>query len=173
MRRLGIDPGRRRIGLALTDEEGRLALPLRTLETAGRPKAAADEIALEVERSGIEEIVIGLPLNLDGTEGDASRRARAFGALVAARVEVPISFWDERLTTAMAERSLAAMGLDGRARRKVVDQSAAALLLQSYVDAKTEASWLGDRMDADALPAIEPPARPRGRGRARGRGRVR
>jgi putative Holliday junction resolvase len=82
-------------------------------------------------------LVVGLPLRLDGTEGEAARRARAFGEVLGAAFGVEVAFWDERLTTVAAERSLSEMGRRGTKRREVVDQSAATILLQGYLDANT------------------------------------
>ena len=164
MRVLGIDPGQRRIGLALSDEDHRLALPRETVTRGKSDADAAKAVLAAVVDEEIERIIVGLPLRLDGTEGAAARSARRFGAALEALVEVPITFWDERLTTAFAERSLQSIGVRGSARRKVVDQSAAALLLQSYLDAQSETSWGDEHIEADAVHA----ERRRGRGRSRG-----
>lgn len=91
--------------------------------------------------------MVGLPLRLDGGEGEAARRARVFGAALAEAMEMDVVYWDERLTTVAAERSLREMGKRGSKRRAVVDQSAAAILLQGYLDAKKGGTWsdLDDR----------------------------
>lgn len=169
MRWLAIDPGRRRIGLALSDEDGRLALPHKTVERRKDGKVAADEVAQAVRDAEVGEVVIGLPLDMDGTEGNAARRARAFGALVEARVDVPVVYWDERMTSMAAQRSLGELGLRKERKKAVLDQAAAALLLQSYLDARTKSTWDDNQIDAfvDAGPAPGAPRRGR-RGRGRG-----
>lgn len=145
MRILGVDPGERRVGLALTDEDGEMAFPFKTVQRRpGKEAEAAEAVAAEAREHGVTRIVMGLPLHLDGREGTASRRARRFGALVEERAGVPVVFYDERLTSAAAERSLRSLGVRGTRRRDVVDQSAAALLLQGYLDQGRGATWADD-----------------------------
>jgi len=140
-RAVGVDPGRKRIGLAISDarDDARLALPLTTVQRQKSDAAAVKQIvdALQPHLDGAEVsvFVVGLALRLDGTEGEAARRARAFGeALEETGAEVV--FWDERLTTVSAERGLGELGVRGAAQRRVVDQAAAAILLQSWLDAQ-------------------------------------
>lgn len=144
MRRLGVDYGERRIGLAVSDDEGRMALPLETVEHRGG--GGIDVVARRARERAVEAIVVGLPLMMNGREGTSARRARAFGDALARRTGLPVVFWDERWTTAAAERSLSEAGIRGARRRRVVDQSAAALLLQSYLDAPVAGA---DGPDAD------------------------
>lgn len=128
---LGIDLGSRRIGVAVA--AGRLATPI---ETLGRSTDQDDarRIATIARERGASRVVVGLPIRLDGTAGPAAESAHAFaGALRAEGIDVVL--WDERLTTVEAERSLAAAGTRGRARRAVVDTVAASVILQSYLDA--------------------------------------
>jgi putative Holliday junction resolvase len=134
VRRLGIDPGDRRVGLALSEPGLNVACPHKTIEHTGLKQAAA-RIAEEIRENEIQEVVIGLPLRTDGRPGEAARRARQLGELVQEMTGVKVVPWDERMTTAAAHRSLAAAGVRGKRRRKVVDQAAAALILQSYLDA--------------------------------------
>ncbi|NOY94610.1 MAG: Holliday junction resolvase RuvX [Deltaproteobacteria bacterium] len=137
MRRLGVDPGSVRVGLSFMDEGAPLVVPIGTVEVVKKDVAAATrEVAEVAKRRGAEEVVVGLPLSLAGREGIAARRARRFADSLQAQLGVPVVLWDERLTTAQAERGLRELGVGGRARREVVDQAAATLLLQSYVDAK-------------------------------------
>ncbi|MCA9612442.1 MAG: Holliday junction resolvase RuvX [Polyangiales bacterium] len=134
---LGVDPGRARIGLALSDEaSGRLALPFGTVVGGADSKAAAKRVKEALVEVEISELVVGLPLRLDGSEGESARRARKLGDAIGKVLGKTPHYWDERLTTALAERGLKEVGLDGRARRKVVDQSAAALILQGWLDAR-------------------------------------
>lgn len=140
-RAVGVDPGRRRVGLALADDgEGTLALPFRTIERGGDDVEAAVHVARAI-REGLGEhplgaLIVGLPLRMDGSEGEAARRARRFGELLAARLETEAVFRDERFTTVAAQRGLRELGRASRDQRDVVDQSAAALLLQGYLDAQ-------------------------------------
>jgi len=134
MRILGIDPGARRVGLAVCEGEPRLALPHATLKVKGAADAVA-QIVLAVQAFEAERIVIGLPLAMSGAEGQAAREARRLAGAVGRRTGVEVVMWDERLTSSAAERSLREGGMNGVDRRKVVDQVAASLLLQSYLDA--------------------------------------
>lgn len=112
-----------------------VACPHATIEHATR-KEALERVCAAALAADAEELVVGLPLRLDGREGEAARRARRLAQALEARLGLPVVLWDERLTTAAAERALIEQGLDGRERRKVVDQVAATLILQSFLDAK-------------------------------------
>ena len=138
---VGIDPGAARIGIAISDEEGAIAFPRETVSARGGDDDAARRVCEALTDEEISFAVVGLPLRLDGTEGEAARRARAFGAAIGRTMGVAVVYWDERLTTVAAERSLREMGRRGRKQREVVDQSAAALLLQGYLDAKNGGKW--------------------------------
>jgi putative Holliday junction resolvase len=134
---LAVDLGERRIGLALSDPSGTLASPFRTLEVSGDPdrdRLAVVDAAREAEA---QVIVVGLPRSLSGREGPAARRARAeASALAEVAGEIKVELHDERFTTRDAERALGAAGHRGRDRRARVDAAAAAIILQSYLDAK-------------------------------------
>jgi putative Holliday junction resolvase len=133
-RRLGVDHGSKRVGLALSDEEGRLARPFETLVRDAPPAAVAARVVERAAAEEVVEIVVGLPLGLEGQEGASARGARAFARLLEQATELPVVLWDERLTTAEAERALDAMGVRGKRRKALIDQVAASLLLQSYLD---------------------------------------
>lgn len=134
MRVLSLDIGTVRIGVAISDPEGRMAFPVETL--AARPEAAAvARIAALVDERAIARVVAGLPLDLGGREGAAVRRTRRFLRNLASAVAVPIDEWDERLSSAAAEQSLVEAGVRRARRREVVDQVAATLILQSWLDA--------------------------------------
>jgi len=136
MRRLGVDPGSARVGLSFMDEGAPIVVPIGTVEVNKDLARAAREVA-EVARSrGVDEVVVGLPLSLSGQEGIAARSARRFASMLEAELDVPVVLWDERLTTAQAQRGLRGLGVSSKAQRNVIDQAAATLLLQSYVDAK-------------------------------------
>ncbi|MGD8861685.1 MAG: Holliday junction resolvase RuvX [Myxococcales bacterium] len=150
MRVLGVDPGARRIGVAVSDEDGVLASPVRTLEVRGGAAGlsrALDSLARIVRDQQASEVVIGLPLKLDGREGEAARRARRFASGLEGRVDVRVVLWDERMTTLQAERALREGGVRGGRQRQVVDQVAAAVILQSYLDARRERDGHGDAVD--------------------------
>jgi len=141
MRVMGIDPGSKRIGVALSDPLGVLAQPLATVER-GSDKETVDRI--RVALGGVEPkmIAMGLPLRLDGTEGGSARKARALGELLREAFGVPVQMWDERMTTAQAQRVIASAP-KGRASADpgARDRVAAAIILQSFLDAQRD-SWL-------------------------------
>jgi len=134
VRVVALDLGTRRIGVAVSDPTGTLASPYQVLDRSGDPAADHAAIANIVAEMGAELVVVGLPLSLNGTEGPAAQQARAEAELLVAALPVPIELHDERLTTVAADRSMQRSGKGGRARRKVVDQAAATVLLQSWLD---------------------------------------
>ncbi|MEU5883973.1 Holliday junction resolvase RuvX [Spirillospora sp. NPDC047279] len=130
--RLGVDVGSVRIGVARSDPGGILASPL---ETVKRGKGDLDRLAELVTEHEAVEVVVGLPTSLSGREGPAAEGARRFAAGLAAKLPPEsVRLYDERLTTVTAESGLRAGGVHGQARRKVVDQAAAAVLLQAALD---------------------------------------
>ena len=135
MRALGVDPGSRRIGLALSDEERIIASPLETVQVVSREHAAR-EVAARVAEHEVTQIVVGHPLRLDGSEGEAAKLARWFADRLRALTRVPVELWDERLSSAGAQRALSSAGLSAKQQRGKVDRVAAAMLLQSYLDAQ-------------------------------------
>jgi len=133
MRYLGLDLGRATIGLALADDVLRTARALRTLR---RRNEAEDLAALKraAEEYEVGLAVLGLPLNMDGTEGPSARLARAFAPRVEGALGVPVELFDERLSTFEAEQRLGALGFSSRQRRDKVDAEAAAVILQGWLD---------------------------------------
>ena len=134
---LAIDYGSRRIGLAVSDAEGAFAFPAGFLERRGEPQDLAALRELAAER-GIVEIVVGLPIHLDGREGPEARAARAFAAALGRATGLEVSMFDERWTSREAERALAQAGGSPRRRRGTatqgrVDATAAALLLRTWL----------------------------------------
>lgn len=129
---LGLDLGQSRIGVAVSDPDRRVAVPLGTIRTGAPEDVKA--IAALVKEHAVEEIVVGHPLSLSGRKGEAADHAEKFAAALRNVLDIPVALEDERLTTAQAERELAAAGVRGRRRREVVDQAAAAVILQSYLD---------------------------------------
>lgn len=131
--RLAVDVGSARIGVAKSDPDGLLASPLATLR---RGRGDIARLAALAREHGAMEIVIGLPTGLSGREGTAATAARAFAGAVAARVPLPVRLVDERFTTTLAHGALRQGGRDSRQRRPVVDQAAAAVILQGALDAE-------------------------------------
>ncbi len=136
VRALGIDPGSKRIGLAVSDLSGTIASPLMVLQRSKSRQHDLHELARIARDEEAEVIVIGLPLNMDGSQGKAAKAAVAEGRRLATLVDVPIEMHDERLTTVTAERSMLDAGLNAIERRKVVDKIAAAIMLQSWLDSR-------------------------------------
>ena len=128
MKVLAIDLGGKRTGFAISDPEGKMALALPTL-TDVTPESAA-RVA---EEQGAERVVVGLPLNMDGSEGPAARHALEFAEELRLHVEVPVEPWDERLSTAEGQARLREAGLDRKERHKRADVAAAIVILESYL----------------------------------------
>lgn len=132
-RTLGLDYGSVTIGIALSDELGATAQPLPPLR---RSELGADieHLAATVEAHEVSRVVVGLPLNMDGSVGPKAREVMEFAELLRGSLSVPVLTWDERLTTRAAERALRELGTRGRKRKRIVDTVAAQLILQSYLD---------------------------------------
>ena len=139
-RALGIDLGEARIGLAISDELGMLAHPLETVHVKETPDPVA-RIAQIVARDDIGTIVLGLPRNMNGTYGPAADKAREFAEKLRAKVPCEVKLWDERLTSVAAQRSLHEAGRNVKNSRAVIDQVAAQMILQGWLDAQ---AMLGD-----------------------------
>ena len=145
MRVLGIDLGRRRIGLAVSDATRTLARPLRTIERGPSDRRALAEIAaiaqeLADEPDGLARIVVGLPRHLDGTPSDETAHVSDMGEALQRRVRVPVATQDERLSSHEAESRLALRERDWRRRKARLDAAAAAVILQDYLDAHAPAA---------------------------------
>jgi putative holliday junction resolvase len=138
---LGIDFGHSRIGVAISDELRLLAHPLETIPAG---KNAARRIAEIVRERKIEHVVVGLPRNMDGTFGAAASEAQKFVQELRALIPREITTWDERLTTVAAHRALREAGKKTRATRGYVDQVAAQMILQGYLDRQQEAARVAD-----------------------------
>ncbi len=136
MRYLGLDLGRARIGIALADDILRTARALETIRrtTERRDLAAIRQIGEEYE---VTRAVLGLPLNMDGTEGASARLSRVFAPKLEAALGVPVELFDERLSTFEAERRLREQGLSARELRDTVDAEAAAVILQGWLDRRS------------------------------------
>jgi putative Holliday junction resolvase len=128
---MAVDLGSARTGVAVSDELGMLAQPWKTLPGGD---ASLDAVVAAFVELKPGRILVGLPRNMDGTYGPAAEAARAFAENLRARVTCPVDLWDERLTTVAAQRSLRESGRKARDQRGVVDQVAAQILLQSWLD---------------------------------------
>ena len=135
MRALGLDLRTKTIGLAVSDELGITAQGLQTLERRG-PRKDLEALAERVAEYAVDRFVIGLPLNMDGSEGPRSDFTRKFGAALEAHTKLPVIYWDERLTSVAAHRSLSEMGASAKKRKQVIDQVAAVLILQGWLDSQ-------------------------------------
>jgi len=136
VRVLGIDLGSKRIGIAASDRSGTIASPLTVLQRCGSQGGDHRNIAKIVVEEEAVAIVVGLPLNMDGSEGKAAQSARAEVERMATVVGVPVYVHDERLTTVAADRVMMEQSMNAQARRKVVDKWAAAVILQAWLDSR-------------------------------------
>ena len=140
-RRLGVDVGTVRVGVALSDPNGVLATPLTTLSRDRRSGGDLERLAGLVVEHEVVEVVVGLPRTLAGRHGPAAEAAQSYAAALAERIApVPVRLTDERLSTVAAIRSLRERGVRGRRQRAVVDQAAAVHILQSWLDARRGAA---------------------------------
>jgi putative Holliday junction resolvase len=131
---LGLDAGSVRVGLAATDPTATIASPVATLPR--RDREFWNRVREEARVRGAERVVVGLPLRLDGTEGDAAAAARALADEASRQTGLPVEMWDERLSSVAAERALLESGMRRERRRETIDAVAAAIMLQGWLDAE-------------------------------------
>ncbi len=136
MRVVGIDLGSKRIGVAVSDPGGVLATPLEVVARTRDAAAHRRRLAAIVAEYEADVVVVGLPLSMDGSVGRAAAEALAEAEALSDAVGVPVETFDERLTTVTADRSMMDRNMDARARRKVVDRVAAAVMLQAWLDSR-------------------------------------
>ena len=136
VRALGIDLGSKRIGLATSDRSGTIATPLVVLQRSGSRATDHREIARIVEEYEIECVVVGLPLNMNGSTGEAAKSALIEVDQLTSVLSVPVITFDERRTTVTADHVLMQQKLNAQERRKVIDKVAAAVFLQSWLDGR-------------------------------------
>lgn len=136
MRALGIDLGSKRIGIAVSDRSGTIASPLTVLQRSGSRARDHQAIARLVAEEEAEMVVVGLPLNMNGTLGPAATAAVAEAEALATVVPVPVITFDERRTTVTADHALMEAKMRAQARRRVVDKVAAAVMLQTWLDSR-------------------------------------
>ena len=135
MRVLAVDPGSKRVGLAMSDPSGTIATPLTTIGAEPADSLAVRVAAIAAEHE-VGRILVGLPRELDGGRGPAAAAAQRLATALRAASRLPVEMFDERLTTAAAERAMIETGTRRATRRKAIDQVAAAMLLQTYLDLK-------------------------------------
>ena len=143
---IGLDPGERRIGVALSDPLGIIATPLTVLDR--RSGDVLDALRSLIAEYGVTTVVVGLPVGLDGVEGAAAAHARAFGQQIQEEFEVDVTFCDERFTSVLAESALLEGDVRREERRATRDKVAAAIMLQGYLDGQARQvrhrAWIGD-----------------------------
>jgi putative Holliday junction resolvase len=132
MRYLAVDVGDKRTGLAAGDDVVRLVQPVEVIQVP-RGLALLDALARAVERHGPDALVVGLPLNMDGSEGGAAKSVREFGALLAERTRLPVHYQDERLTSFEADERMARSGRTHREKRELRDALAACAILEGFL----------------------------------------
>ncbi|MEE8171353.1 MAG: Holliday junction resolvase RuvX [Alphaproteobacteria bacterium] len=132
-RLIGLDPGSKTVGMALSDLSRMVASPAEQLKRSKFGDLAARLEAL-IEAEEVGGLIVGLPLNMDGSEGPSAQSARQFAENLATRLNLPVALWDERLSTAAVERTLIDADLSRRRRGELVDKLAAAYILQGALD---------------------------------------
>ncbi|BCW67242.1 putative pre-16S rRNA nuclease [Arthrobacter sp. NicSoilB4] len=156
--KLGVDVGTVRVGVAVCDRDGILATPLRTLDRNAKKNTDVRILAALAEELGVVEIFVGLPRTMKGEEHASARMASDYAKLLAGKLEecgsdVPVRLVDERLSTVTAHRNLHEAGMSSRNHRKVVDQVAAAGILQQAIDMqKARGTEVGSRVYAESTP---------------------
>jgi putative holliday junction resolvase len=136
VRILGLDIGSKRIGVAISDELGFTAQGLDTIQSKGDAKDIHLVLSI-IEKYNADEIVVGMPLNMDGSHGPQANKVQDFIENLEKATSVPIKIWDERLSTVAAERILLEADTSRSKRRKVIDKVAAVLILQGYLDSRS------------------------------------
>ncbi len=151
MRILGLDVGKKRIGLAISDPQGIVSEALGTIECREEEKLFSKLLSLLKEKQ-IGEIIIGFPLSLNGTIGRESERILAFIEKLKDKVNIPVKPWDERFTTKIATDLLIKADLSRRRRKRLVDKVSAVLILQSYLDSQNISSFPPDDLTTKCHP---------------------
>ena len=137
MRALGVDLGEKRIGIAVSDSNGKVATPLQVIIRSKSIKQDHKKISDLVDEWEADIVVVGMPYSLNGSKGLAAKTVEKEVKELSSALEVPVATQDERLTTVMAAKELAIQGLDSKKQRKVIDQVAASVILQSWLDNRT------------------------------------
>jgi putative holliday junction resolvase len=143
---LGLDYGEKRVGVAVSDPDGVFAMAHSVFNRdGGSGKALIEEIVRICHETAVEKVVVGLPINMNGTKGPMSEKIEAFAANLARAVGLPVEKWDERLSTSMAERTLLEADMSRARRKQVRDKMSAQVILQGYLDAANERRSIGER----------------------------
>ena len=137
MRALGVDLGEKRIGIAVSDSNGKVATPLQVIIRSKSIKQDHKKICDLVDEWEADIVVVGMPYSLNGSKGLAAKTVEKEVKELSSALEVPVATQDERLTTVTAAKELATQGLDSKKQRKVIDQVAASVILQSWLDNRT------------------------------------
>ena len=137
---IGIDPGMKTLGIAACDASRLIASPVETIQKGRKLGPSLDRLLAIMDERRTVGLVIGLPLNMDGTEGPRAQSARALARNIIAKRDIPIAFQDERLTSTEAERAMIAADLSRARRAELIDASAAAIILQTAIDRLANAS---------------------------------
>lgn len=132
---LSVDYGDKRTGIAVCDKYEMLASPV-CVFTEWNAEVLADKIISVANEKNAEEIVVGLPKNMDGSKGFRADACEALGDILKSKTSIPVKFWDERLTTVSAHRILSENNVRGKKRKAVVDAVAAEIILQNYIDSR-------------------------------------
>ncbi len=132
---MGLDLGDKFIGVALSDELCITAQGLEVIRRRSREKDL-ENLGKIIKENGVEELIIGLPRNMDGTEGEEAKKVLRLAKDLRENLDLPVTTWDERLTTVAAERVLLEADMSRAKRKKVIDKVAAAIILQNYLDAR-------------------------------------
>ena len=136
-RYLAVDYGAKRIGLAVSDDETRLAAPVTTVDATGDASNDVRTVCGVAEEYDVDEFVVGLPLNMDGSEGPQAKLVRRFGAELERVTRQPVHYWDERLSSVSAQEKLAPAGLTHKKRKARLDRVAAQGILQEFLDSQS------------------------------------
>ena len=134
---MGLDVGTKTVGVAVSDELGFSAHPITTVRRTNL-RADLHELTRLIAEQDVVRLIVGLPLNMNGSEGPRAEHARKFGEALAEQAQLPVVYWDERLTSVAAERSLIEASVSRKKRKEVIDQVAACLILQGWLDSQTK-----------------------------------
>jgi putative Holliday junction resolvase len=137
IRTMGLDVGSKTVGVAVSDELGFSAHPITTVRRTNL-KQDLRELARLIDEKQVGRIVVGLPLNMNGTEGSRATESRKLGDALSEQTKLSVIYWDERLTTVAAEKSLLEADVSRKKRKEVIDQVAACLILQGWLDSQPQ-----------------------------------
>lgn len=146
---MGLDVGTKTVGVAISDALGITAQPV-TVVRRSSLKVDLEALAVLARDYEVSRVVVGLPLNMDGSEGPRAEASRKFGGQVGEKLGLPVEYWDERLSTVAAERVLLEADVRRQRRKEVIDQLAASYILQGWLEARANAAARGDAEDQES-----------------------